>query len=506
MKNYILGLSLLFGILIFSGIKSVSAFANESGPATTYLAQATDQVDGEEITEIDQAEDHGEEAHHTPPGWLVIPFVALLLMIATGPLFYEHFWHHNYPKIAVGLAILVVLYYLFVLGNVHGPVHALAEYVQFIALLASLYVASGGILIEIDKKATPMANVSLLLIGALVSNLIGTTGASMLLIRPFIRLNKGNIQAYHVIFFIFMVSNIGGSLTPIGDPPLFLGFLKGIPFFWTLEYNWDNWLFALILLSVAFYFIDRKMGRAGDDSELEESTYTNKFSLIGVRNFGWLFIIICSVFLDPNVVEWVPAIVYDGQKFSFLREIIMLSVAYLSYRFADQRAIKGNEFNFEPIREVAFIFVGIFGTMMPALELVGTFAKSPEGAALITHNTLYWGTGILSGVLDNAPTYLNFLAAAMASEGASINSIEDVRRFAADGYPDSAFELMAIAIASVFFGAMTYIGNGPNFMVKSIAEQNGVKMPSFFGYIIRFSLPILLPVLFLVWLVFFAFA
>jgi Na+/H+ antiporter NhaD/arsenite permease-like protein len=225
-----------------------------------------------------------------------------------------------------------------------------------------------------------------------------------------------------------------------------------------------------------------------------------------MKNFGWLFIIICSVFLDPNVIEGVPAIVYDGQKFSYLREIIMLSVAFLSYRFADSRAIKGNEFNFEPIREVAFIFIGIFGTMMPALELVGNFAKSPEGASLISHNTLYWGTGTLSGFLDNAPTYLNFLAAAMASKGADINNIEQVRQFAANGYHDSAFELMAIAVASVFFGAMTYIGNGPNFMVKSIAEQSGIKMPSFFGYIIRFSLPVLLPILILVWLVFFAFA
>jgi len=154
---------------------------------------------------------------------------------------------------------------------------------------------------------------------------------------------------------------------------------------------------------------------------------------------------------------------------------------------------------------VAFIFIGIFGTMMPALELVGNFAKSPEGAALITHNTLYWGTGALSGVLDNAPTYLNFLAAAMASQGAEIGVIEDVRNFSLDNYEDSSFELMAISLASVFFGAMTYIGNGPNFMVKSIAEQNGIKMPSFFGYIIRFSLPILLPILFIIWLVFFAF-
>jgi Na+/H+ antiporter NhaD/arsenite permease-like protein len=445
-----------------------------------------------------------EGSHGSAPIWLVIPFVALLLMIATGPLFYEHFWHHNYPKIAVGLAMLVVFYYLFALHNVHGPVHAMAEYIQFIALLSSLFIASGGILIEIDKKATPVANVSLLLIGALVSNLIGTTGASMLLIRPFIRLNKGNIQAYHIIFFIFMVSNIGGSLTPIGDPPLFLGFLKGVPFFWTLTHNFPAWILALVCLAAIFFVIDRKLGRANEE-DVEDTVYTNKFEMKGFRNFGWLLIIILSVFLDPNVLDWVPAIHYDGQKFSFIRETIMFSVAFFSFRFADKAALKGNEFNFEPIREVAFIFIGIFGTMMPALELVGNFAKSPEGSALITHNTLYWGTGTLSGVLDNAPTYLNFLAAAMASQGAEIGDIQMVRDFAMDKYHDSAFELMAISIASVFFGAMTYIGNGPNFMVKSIAEQSGIKMPSFFGYIVRFSVPILLPILFLVWLVFFAF-
>src|SRR5690606_2566149 len=215
------------------------------------------------------------------------------------------------------------------------------EYIQFIALLASLFVASGGILIDIDKKSTPLANVTLLLIGAAVSNLIGTTGASMLLIRPFIRLNKNNIQAYHIIFFIFMVSNIGGSLTPIGDPPLLLGFLKGVPFFWTLEHNWPAWILALGLLAVVFYFVDKKFGKAGND-DLNGETYSNKFTVIGSKNFLWLLIIIISVFLDPNVLEWVPAIYYDGMKFSFIRETIMLSVAFLSYRFADKDALKGN--------------------------------------------------------------------------------------------------------------------------------------------------------------------
>lgn len=446
-----------------------------------------------------------DDAHHAPPSWTVIPFVLLLLMIATGPLFYEHFWHKNYPKVAMALAAIVVLYYLFVLHNTHSPIHALAEYVQFIALLASLYIASGGIMINIDKKATPMANVILLLVGAVIANLIGTTGASMLLIRPFIRLNKTRIRAYHIIFFIFIVSNVGGSLTPIGDPPLFLGFLKGVPFFWTLTHNFWPWLLGILLLAIVFYFFDsRNKSSSGMD---EDVTYSNKMSLVGARNFFWLAVVIASVFLDPNVIDWVPAIHYDGQKFSFLREIIMFSVAFFSFKFAKKEAIQGNEFSFEPIREVAFIFVGIFGTMMPALELVGGFAASPEGSKLISHNTLYWGTGMLSGFLDNAPTYINFLTAALAAGGGSILKIADVVAFADGGvFPDSILDLKAISVAAVFFGAFTYIGNGPNFMVKSIAEQIGIKMPSFFGYIIRFSIPFLLPLLLIVWLVFFAFA
>ena len=183
----------------------------------------------------------------------------------------------------------------------------------------------------------------------------------------------------------------------------------------------------------------------------------------------------------------------------------MLSCAYLSFRFADKKALDGNDFSFEPIREVAFIFVGIFGTMMPALEIVGEFAKSEEGRSLISHNTLYWGTGALSGFLDNAPTYINFLTAAMASVGTDIANPADVVQYSEGGFPDSILSLKAISVAAVFFGAMTYIGNGPNFMVKSIAEQVGIKMPSFFGYIIRFSIPILLPLFILIWVLFFAF-
>lgn len=463
--------------------------------------QAPQDAHGEEASDHGEAE---EEHHGAPPGWTVIPFVLLLGMIATGPLFYEHFWHKNYPIVAVSLASLVVMYYLFALHDTHAPVHALAEYVQFIALLSSLYIASGGIMIKVDKKATPMANVGLLIVGAIISNLIGTTGASMLLIRPFIRLNKGRIRPYHIIFFIFMVSNIGGALTPIGDPPLFLGFLKGVPFLWTLSHNVLPWTVALIILAVMFYFFDLR--NKDLDLDLEpEVEFTGKTTIVGGKNFLWLAIIIGAVFIDPNVIEGVPAIIYDGQKFSFIREIIMLSVGFLSFKFADKKAIDGNEFNFEPIREVAFIFVGIFGTMMPALALVSEFAQSPSGASLIGPNSLYWGTGLLSGFLDNAPTYLNFLAAALASQGGDISSIANVQDYAAGGYDNSVINLMAISIGAVFFGAMTYIGNGPNFMVKSIAEQNGIHMPSFFGYVLRYSIPILLPIFVVIWLIFFAF-
>ena len=452
----------------------------------------------------DQVHDESHGAHVAIPAWAIIPFVTLLLMIATGPLFYEHFWHKSYPFIAMGLAAVVVTYYLSGLHNVHGPVHALAEYVQFIALLTGLYVASGGIMIDVDRKVRPRTNVILLAIGAVIANIIGTTGASMLLIRPFVRLNRYRIKPYHIIFFIFVVSNIGGSLTPIGDPPLFLGFLKGVPFFWTVTNNLPAWLFAVTILLVVFFLID-KNNKSNYDIDDEKVVPTGKIKIVGTKNFLWLFLVICAVFLDPNVLPWVPGIEFHGQKISFVREIIMLSCAFLSFKFANKEALKGNAFNFEPIREVAFIFIGIFGTMMPALEIVGEFAKSPEGAEMINHNTLYWGTGLLSGFLDNAPTYINFLTAAMASQGASINHASEVAAFARGEFDNSILFLRAISVAAVFFGSMTYIGNGPNFMVKSIAEQSGIRMPSFFGYILRFSIPILVPLFILVWLVFFAF-
>ncbi len=514
MKKYFL---MMLSVLTLSFASSSISFADDGEEASLHEEISTNDVDNISPDADVHASNgtHVEHHNHSPAPWAVAPFVLLLLMIATGPLFFEHFWHKNYHLVAILLGLLMIGYYIFFLEDLDSVIHSLAEYVQFIALLAALFMAAGGIMIRIDKKGTPMANVVLLLIGAVLANVIGTTGASMLLIRPFINLNKSRIKAYHVVFFIFMVSNVGGALTPIGDPPLFLGFLKGVPFTWTITHDFAPWVFAILCLAIVFFIFDSK-NKSGENDTAE---YTGKFTIKGSLNFIWISIIIAAVFLDPNVFDWVPSInvKLHGElvKISFLREIIMLSVGFLAYYFANEDALKGNEFDFEPIKEVAFIFVGIFFTMMPALALVSAFAKTPEGAGMINIHSLYWLTGALSGVLDNAPTYVTFLTAAIAGDHGDISktiveagqTIPMAKAYALESgifkNTESVVRLTAISCASVFFGAMTYIGNAPNFMVKAIAEQSGVKMPSFVAYITKYSLVILLPILLLVWLVFF---
>jgi Na+/H+ antiporter NhaD/arsenite permease-like protein len=442
------------------------------------------------LAETIQHDTVNTSAHSLPDPLMVIPFILLLLMIATGPLFYKHLWESNYPKFSILLGAITVFYYIFFLNDSVSLIHTLSEYLSFIALLSSLFVASGGILIRINKKSTPMLNVLFLLFGAVISNVIGTTGASMLLIRPFININRDRISAYHIIFFIFIVSNIGGALTPIGDPPLFLGFLRGVPFFWVITNLWYIWLPVLILLLIVFYFIDSR-NMVETPKEIE---YTGKIEIKGLKNLFFLLIIILAVFIDPAVIPGVPSL--EPLPLG-IREIIMFSVVYLSYRFADQDALKGNEFDFEPIKEVAYLFVGIFATMIPALQLIAYEARTLGDR--LDANVFYWATGMLSGFLDNAPTYLNFLSAAMGKFGLDINIQQDVREFV---IKDEIY-LQAISVAAVFFGALTYIGNGPNFMVKSISERAGIPMPSFFTYIVKYSLVILIPIFVLVWLFFF---
>lgn len=430
------------------------------------------------------------EAHNLPDVFMVIPFVVLLLMIATGPLFYHHFWEKYYPLISIILGLITVLYYLIFLQDTHSLLHTAAEYLSFIALLSSLFVASGGILINVDKKATPWLNAGILLFGSVIANIIGTTGASMLLIRPFIKINKDRIKPYHIIFFIFLVSNIGGCLTPIGDPPLFLGFLRGVRFFLVITEVWYIWLPTILLITAIFVLID---SRNKSTSETEVN-YSGKIEFKGMKNVFYLMIIVASVFVDPAVMSWVPKL---SPLPIGIREVIMFSMVFIAYKTADEYVLKSNEFNFEPIKEVAYLFVGIFATMIPALQLI-SYEANVLGEKL-TPGIFYWATGLLSAFLDNAPTYLNFLSAAMGKFGMDVNLPSEVLKFERL-HP---IYISAISVAAVFFGAMTYIGNGPNFMVKSISERSGIKMPSFFGYLIKYSFPILIPIFTIVWLVFY---
>ncbi|MEC9486222.1 MAG: sodium:proton antiporter [Prosthecochloris sp.] len=489
--------------LLFSGAL-VALLVMISGMFSPALAHETAAVAHTAAAAAEQAH---AAAHHLPPIWTVIPFVVLLLMIATGPLFYHHFWEHHYPKVAVGLATLVAGFYGFFMDHgTHALLHTLEEYISFMALISSLFIASGGILIKIEQRGRPFINAGLLFFGAILADIIGTTGASMLLIRPYMRINEGRLKPFHIVFFIFLVSNIGGGLTPIGDPPLFLGFLKGVPFFWILSEIWHIWLGTVIALILVFIVLDMRAGKGTVPEELKGHT-GGGVKIVGAKSFLFLVVVIIAVFLDPAVIPGFPSL-QDMFHVPFgIREVIMFAVAFVAYKAADEEAMTGNEFNFEPIKEVAFLFIGIFATMIPALELIGAYASA--NAADFSVSRFYWLTGGLSGVLDNAPTYLNFLAGSMGKFGADIGSIEAVRTFA-DGTPSpipgdvpSDVYLLAISVAAVFFGAMTYIGNAPNFMVKNIAEQADADVPSFVEYIYKYSLPILLPVFVVIWFIFF---
>lgn len=502
-RTAVLGLWIL---LLFLVPARVSAAPQEL-PATPEAAQESggEAIQDEGLVgpgvvgEEGLAQDHGDHGA-LPPVWLVLPFAIILLMIATGPLFYPHHWHHHYPKYSIALGLIVAVYYIFVLDAATPMVHALEEYLSFIALVASLFIAAGGIFLSVNARGNAVTNSVLLLVGSVVANIIATTGAAMLFIRPYMRLNQGRLKAYHIVFFIFLVANVGGALTPIGDPPLFLGFLRGVPFFWTLSHVWYIWLPTTVLLIAIFAVIDSRNKAQSPAPDPAVPTV----SLSGKKNFLWVAVIIVSVFLDPNIMGWVPDL-HDLFHLPFgIREVIMFAVAFAAYKTADKAILAKNEFNFEPIREVGWLFLGIFATMQPALQLISAFAQNHADS--LTVGMFYWGTGALSGILDNAPTYLNFVSAAMGKFGLDVNAVSDVVAFALPemAHPDSWIFLQAISVAAVFFGAMTYIGNAPNFMVKAIAESNGADAPTFVGYLLKYSLPILVPVYFIVYVLFFS--
>lgn len=415
-----------------------------------------------------------------PPALALLPFVAMLLAIASMPLLFKHHWERFYHWWAVILGSASVGYVLLVRGDTIRVLHTAHEYISFLIMVGSLFVVAGGIHIGVKGGAKPWMNVLFLAIASVVSNLIGTTGASMLLIRPWIRMNKYRVTGFHIVFFIFLVSNVSGCLTPIGDPPLFLGFLKGVPFWWVMENCWQAWLVGVSLLLGIFFVFDTLNFLKAPQPIRDRETAHETWRFRGLRNVLFLGAILGSVFVNH------PA---------FLREGIMVAAALASWYLTPRDIHNANDFTLEPIKEVAWLFLGIFATMIPALEYLQAHAAS---LGLHSEMHFYWATGLLSGVLDNAPTYLAFLATAFGLAGLDIDT----------GMPQFLREhghtLVAISVSAVFFGAMTYIGNGPNFMVKAIAERAKVETPGFFGYILRYSVPILLPVLFVVGILFFS--
>jgi len=413
-----------------------------------------------------------------PPFWLLAPFAILILAIAMGPLLIAPLWHRRYPLISASLAAIVMAYYLLIRRNSAPVISALEEYISFIALIGSLFVVSGGIRIGVAGESTPFRNVVFLLLGAVLANFLGTTGAAMLLIRPWIRMNRYRITGYHIVFFIFIVANVGGCLTPIGDPPLFLGYLRGIPFFWPLEHLWPEWLAVIGLILSVFYLLDRANFNRAPKKIQEKETEHESFQIEGWKNSLFLVAILIAVLIRGWGAPW------------FISDSIMVASAWASYHFTSPSVRQSNQFTFEPLHEVAWLFLGIFATLIPVIHLLTSSAHNLGHPSNLQY---YWMTGSLSAFLDNAPTYLTFLTLALNLHEPVLHLFDqaEVTRFAMQ---DPA-TLAAISLGAVFFGAATYIGNGPNLMIKSIAESSKIRMPSFFGYILRFTLPILIPIL-----------
>ena len=462
------------------------------------------------------AELHGPpEGYQLPPVWACAPFVLLLLSIAILPLIpaTAHWWEHNINRLVVSLvlgAVTLAFYawyhpmtynhtthaeYRGLESVVHILDHAvLAEYIPFIVLLFSLYVISGGISLRGDLAARPATNTAFLAVGGALASFIGTTGASMLLIRPLLQTNSERRRTVHtVIFFIFLVSNCGGLLLPIGDPPLFLGYLKGVPFLWTFSLL-PQWVMVGVALLVIYFVWDTLAYRKEKPSDiLVDETARRPLRLSGSINFVWLIgVVFCVALVKPGE-EFLGL---GFKPFPFMREAMMLVFVALSLRTTSKGIREANQFNYHAILEVAALFIGIFICMQVPIEILngsGDYLKKVISSP--TH--FFWATGGLSSFLDNAPTYVVFFATGetMTPHGAA------GALTLADGGAINTMWLKAISLGAVFMGAMTYIGNGPNFMVKSIAEQSGVKMPSFFGYML-YSVAVLVPLFILVNIIF----
>lgn len=451
-----------------------------------------------------------ESGHHAPHIdaknlsllW-VIPFVGILLSIAFMPLLTPHFWHHHYGKVSLFWWFIFFSAFSVKFGISTGSYYLLEvyllEFIPFITLLLALFTVAGGIQLKGDLAGTPKVNTLMILIGGILASFMGTTGAAMVMIRPVLKANAWRKNRVHiVVFVIFVVANIGGGLTPLGDPPLFLGFLKGIDFFWTMKHMLAPVSFTIGILLAVFYIMDTCYYRKEDNKPVKK-TDIEKLKLIGIPNMLLIPFIIGAVIISSIDMGTAFTLHFVAVPLSSMFQVtLLLVITIISLRVSDPNIRDGNDFSWEPIREVAKLFATIFMTMVTPIAMLKAGADGPMGMVVrgvadsggnLINSNFFWATGILSSFLDNAPTYLVFFNTAGGNP--------------ADLMGIHTGTLLAISAGAVFMGANTYIGNAPNFMTKSIAEESGVAMPSFFGYMFKYSIPILIPVFILVTYVFF---
>jgi Na+/H+ antiporter NhaD/arsenite permease-like protein len=418
-------------------------------------------------------------AIQSPHPALMVPFALLLISIACAPILLRHHWERYYHVICLVLAAIVSGYYIFVFNAGERVLHAGFEYFSFMVVVGAFFVVSGGIHLRAKGESRPFGNTLFLLGGALLANLISTTGASMVLIRPWIRMNRHRFSGMHLAFFIFIVSNIGGALLPVG-PPLLLGFLKGVPFWWGLQRCWAQWSVTLGLLLAVFYIVDLRNYRKAGKIPSEEMALPEIRRWDGFPNFFFLLVILVALIAIP--AGW--------------RECVIILVTVGSYLITPARVHDANEFSFTPIKEIGWLFLGIFGTMIPVLDYMELHAGN---LGLDSDLEFYWSSGVLSALLDNAPTYLTFLAGAFGLHGLDMNNAQQMTEFISQ----HDHSLVAISLGATCFGALTYIGNGPNLLVKAISEHAKLPTPSFFGYAFKFAVPVLLPIFAVISVLFF---
>ncbi len=455
---------------------------------------------------------HGGHGGHINLGevlklWSCIPFACMLLSIALFPLLAPKFWHHHFGKVSAFWAACLAIPFLIAYKGtaVYEILHIiLADYVPFIILLWALYTISGGILLKGTLRGTPIVNTIIILIGTVLASWMGTTGAAMLLIRPFLKANDyRKNRTFMVVFFIFLVANVGGSLTPLGDPPLFLGFLHGVDFFWTMKIMPHMLVTAGILLVIYFFLDTYHYKKEGLTSAPVEEGEKEPLKLVGTHNFIFLGGVVGAV-LTSGIVDWgeVTTLGIHRAVQDWSRDGFLILMGILSLWTTSKRLREDNDFTWFPIVEVAYLFIGIFITMVPCLLILKAGLKGELGfliAAVKEPVHYFWVTGALSGFLDNAPTYLTFFNTALGAFYPGMPEAQAVPLL----MTETSIYLKAISAGAVFFGAFSYIGNAPNFMVRSIAEEAGTSMPSFFGYILKYSLVFLFPTFVVVTLIFF---